>query len=74
MKNRIKQFIFKMLGVKGLFAVIATVALFLGKVPDWMFLTAWGMVIGSRELQKSLSVVLTRGSVQSGPEDAKENE
>lgn len=51
--NRIIQLLHKLCSIKGLFAILFTVLLFLDKVDPFMTYGAWILFIGSREGRKA---------------------
>lgn len=52
-----KEFLKKFLSVKGTFAILATVLLFLRLIPDWYFLLSWSLFIGAREIQEAIRII-----------------
>ena len=53
MKSRIKDFIAKLFGRKSVAFIIATIALFTGKIDGWMWISGAIMFMGSISFEKA---------------------
>lgn len=60
-----------MTGVKGLFAVLATITLFIGLSDGFTFMLSWALVVGLREVQKTVVALNEAKQTITEPEEKK---
>lgn len=54
--NRFIELANKLISIKGVFAIVLTVSMFLGKIDSWAFLAGWSVIIGGRTIEKFIAM------------------